>query len=346
LACRRCGSELSLHAVACVVCGNKALPALPPIDAVPLPRSVSLHNDTIELPALRPGDRPERVVRPTLAVLFRLAVGPAADYYTPRFLQYESAGHGAPGWHWPAMLLQSVWAFYRKLWLPGIFYALLPAAGALAFLSFAQTLDDWSVPWLLCAAVTMWLIPGVIAAVLSTPLLYGRIRRLVKRAERVAGDPAHAASLLASHRSTSLIAALIFGVGALILALFPIAPRVFTAYAEHVVRVQIAASLAALSPLKREVEEQWSYFARMPRPLADAANVARRWTQFFDDVTVNPITGRLRVGLGPSVPELWGKTILLAPATDWLQRIHWTCIPVDIPRHYLPKECRDGAETK
>ena len=251
-------------------------------------------------------------------------------------------GHGAPGWHWPALLLQSVWAFYRKLWLPGIFYALLPAAGALAFLSFAQTLDDWSVPWLLCAAVTMWLIPGVIAAILSTPLLYGRIRRLVQRAERVAGDPAHAASLLASHRSTSLIAALIFGVGALIVALSPIAPRVFTAYAEHVVRVQIEASLAALSPLKLEVEEQWSYFARMPRPLADAADVARRWTQFFDDVTVNPITGRLRVGLGPSIPELWGKTILVAPATDWLQRIHWTCIPVDIPRHYLPKECRDG----
>jgi hypothetical protein len=346
LACCRCGADLSLDATICVVCSNKALLARPPIDAEPLSRSVSLRHDTIELPALIPGDRPERVVRPTLAVLFRLAVGPAADYYTPRFLRYESAGHGAPGWHWSALLLQSVWAFYRKLWLPGIFYALLPAAGALAFLSFAQALDDWSIPWLLCAAVTIWLIPGVIAAVLSTPLLYGRIRRLVLRAERVSGDPAKAASLLASHRSTSLIAALIFGIGALFVALSPVAPRVLTAYAEHVVRLQIAASLAALSPLKREVEEQWSYFAAMPRPLADAADVARRWTQFFDDVTVNPITGRLRVGLGPSRPELWGKTILLAPATDWLQRIHWTCIPIDIPRDYLPKECREAGETK
>jgi len=346
LACRRCGFRFSLDAKTCVVCGNKDLPALPPIDAAPVSRQVSLRGDTVGLPALMPGDLQERVVRPTLAVLFRLAVGPAADYYTPRFLQYESAGHGAPGWHWPALLLQSVWAFYRKLWLPGIFYALLPAAGALAFVSFAQTLDDWSVPWLLCAAVTMWLIPGIIAAVLSTPLLYGRIRRLVRRAERVAGDPAHAASLLASHRSTSLIAALIFGIGTLIVALSPVAPRLFAAYAEHVVRAQIAASLSALSPLKREVEEQWSYFVSMPRPLADAAVVARRWTEFFDDVTVNPITGRLRVGLGPSIPELWGKTILLAPATDWLQRIHWTCIPVDIPRHYLPKECRAGVDEK
>ena len=150
--------------------------------------------------------------------------------------------------------------------------------------------------------------------------------------------------MLASRRSTSFIAALIFGVGALIIAFSPIAPRVLAAYAEHAVRTQIAASLSALSPLKREVEEQWLSLATMPRPLADAAMAARRWTQFLDDVSISPITGRLRIGLGPSIPELWGKTILLAPATDWLQRIHWTCIPVDIPRNYLPKECREGVK--
>ena len=307
-----------------------------------MPRhAVSLRHDTISLPGL---SESERVVRPSLAVLFRLAVGPAADYYTPRFLRYEGAGHGAPGWHWPALLLQSVWAFYRKLWLPGIFYALLPAAGALAFLTFAQNLDDWSIPWLLCAAVAIWLVPGIIAATLSTPLLFGRVRRLVRQAERVAGDPAQAAALLASHRSTSLLAALTFGCGALAVAFSPVAPRVSAAYGEHMVRAQIAASLSALSPLKREVEERFSYLSAMPRPLAEAALAARRWTEFLDDVSVSPLTGRLRIALGPAIPELWGKTILVAPATDWLQRIHWTCIPVDIPRNYLPKECRDGAK--
>jgi Pilin (bacterial filament) len=344
LACRRCGFRFSLDERTCVVCGNKDLPIPTVRDPVAPSRAVSLRDDTVSLPGLVNGDLEERVVRPTLAVLFRLAVGPAADYYTPRFLSYEGAGHGAPGWHWPALLLQSVWAFYRKLWLPGIFYALLPAAGALAFLRFAQNLDDWSVPWLLCAAVAIWLVPGIIAAVLSTPLLYGRVRRVVRRAERIAGDPAKAAALLASRRSTSLFAALIFGVGALIVSLSPVAPRMLAAYAEHAVRAQIAASLSALSPLKREVEEQWLSLATMPRPFADAAMAARRWTQFLDDVSISPITGRLRIGLGPSIPELWGKTILLAPATDWLQRIHWTCIPVDIPRNYLPKECREGTK--
>jgi len=345
LACRRCGFRFAADAKSCVVCGNKDPRTLSRVDA-PLSDPVSPSNDTVALPALGSNDLQERVVRPTLAVLFRLAVGPAADYYTPRFLRYESAGHGAPGWCWPALMLQSVWAFYRKLWLPGIFYALLPAAGTLMFVRFSQNLDDWSVPWLLCAAISIWLIPGIIAAVLSTSLLYGRVRRVVRRAERIACDPAQAASMLASRRSTSIVAALILGIGALIVALSPVAPKVVAAYAEHAVRTQIAASLSALTPLKREVEEQGSYFTAMPRPLAEAALVARRWTQFLDDVSINPITGRLRLALGPSIPELWGKTILLAPATDWLQRIHWTCIPVDIPRHYLPKECREGAETK
>ena len=229
LACRRCGFKFSLDERTCVVCGNKDLPVLPDRSPVAAVHAVSLRHDTVELPGLVAADMRERVVRPTLAVLFRLAVGPAADYYTPRFLKYEKAGHGAPGWHWPALMFQSVWAFYRKLWLPGIFYALLPAAGALAFVRIAQNLDDWSVPWLLCAVVSIWLVPGIIAAVLSTPLLYGRVRRLVRRAERLANDPAQAAALLASHRSTSIIAALIFGVGALLVALSPVAPRVAAA---------------------------------------------------------------------------------------------------------------------
>ena len=286
--------------------------------------------------------RNERVVRPTLAILYRLAVGPAADYYTPRFLKYERTGHGALGWHWPALLFGSIWAFYRKLWLAGMFYALLPAAGALAFLTFAQNLDDWSLPWLLCAAISMWLVPGVIAALLSTPLLYGRMRRVVRKTERVAGDPARAAAMLASYRSTSFVAALILGLGALVAALSPVAPSMMSAYAEHAVRAQVAARLSALTPLKREVEEQLSYVAAMPGPFNEAATAARRWTQFLDDVSISPLNGRMRLALGPSIPELWGKTILLAPATDWLQRIHWTCIPVDIPRNYLPKECREG----
>lgn len=296
-------------------------------------------DDTVQIPLHALGED-ETVVRPTLAVLFRLAVGPAADYYTPRFLQYERVGHGAPGWHWPALLFQCLWAFYRKLWLLGSFYAVLTAAGALTFLSLAENVDDWSLPWLVCAGACIWLGPGIVAALLATPIFYSRVRHLVHLAESHSRNAADAASMLAARRSTSLQGALLVGSAALLLALGPVVPNMQSAYEAHSIRAKIAESLRLTLPLRQEIEAQWSLLRAIPHAFDGASMVSLRWSHLLDDVNVSPINGRVRLGLGPSIPELWGKTILLAPATDWLQRIHWTCIPIDIPKQYLPKECR------
>ena len=330
MACSRCGYRFTADARTCAVCNGSHVPVVAGAGAL------TLRDDTVQIPML--GD--DRVVRPTLAVLFRLAVGPAADYYTPRFLRYEQAGHGMPGWHWPALLFQCLWAFYRKLWLLGVFYAALTAAGATLFLSLAENIDDWSLPWLVCAGACVWLGPGIVAALVSTPLLYSRIRRMVSRAESRSRDAADAASMLAGRSATSCSGALLFGGAALLLALGPVAPNVQSAYEAHAVRAKIEESLSATLPLRQEIEEQWSRLQVIPHAFDGASMVALRWSHLLDDVNVSPVNGRVRLGLGPSVPELWGKTILLAPATDWLQRIHWTCIPIDIPKRYLPKECR------
>ena len=50
--------------------------------------------------------------------------------------------------------------------------------------------------------------------------------------------------------------------------------------------------------------------------------------------------GRIKLALGPAVPALDGKTILIAPTRDANDRWKWMCIPVDIPKRWLPKECR------
>ena len=36
-------------------------------------------------------------------LLFRMAVGPGADYYAPRFLEYERVGRSFPSWNWAAL---------------------------------------------------------------------------------------------------------------------------------------------------------------------------------------------------------------------------------------------------
>ena len=49
---------------------------------------------------------------------------------------------------------------------------------------------------------------------------------------------------------------------------------------------------------------------------------------------------QVRIALGPTVPELSGKTILLSPSRGADDHVQWLCVPVDIPARYLPKECR------
>jgi hypothetical protein len=46
------------------------------------------------------------------------------------------------------------------------------------------------------------------------------------------------------------------------------------------------------------------------------------------------------VRFGPSLPELNGKAILLAPIRNAQQQVRWLCVPVDIAAAYLPPECQ------
>jgi Protein of unknown function (DUF2628) len=327
--CRRCGDPVRSDAHQCSRCGaRRATEDLPP----------SLFLDTIPFPGMGRAEEETRV-RPALAVLYRVAVGPSADYYAPRFLRYEKSGHGAPGWHWPSFWLPSVWAFYRKLWFVGFLFALLPIAGAFAFGALAARIDHASVPWLLGAAVLIWLLPGVIPALVANSLLYRRVRRIVQRAEASTGSAAQVASLLARRSPVSIGAALMLGGGALMLAAQVIAPGVRTAWFEHEVRTHLAAALASVRPVQKQIEDSWERFRAIPRLIDATALRTQAAAAFLDEVSFRPANGRLRLALGPSIPELFGRSILLAPAVDSLQHIEWLCIPIDIPAQYLPKEC-------
>jgi hypothetical protein len=306
-----------------------------PIDAVAIPRLENFH-----LPAAIVGDPDERRVRPSLAVLYRLAVGPAADYYAPRFLKFEQVGHSTPGWHWAAMLFPPVWAFYRKLWVSGVVYATMPVAGALAVHALGERIDDWNVPWLIGAAILIWLLPALCAATLADSLLYNRIRRLVRRTEARTVNAAHAAQLLSERNPTSGLGGLLLGVGSVALALGIVAPDLFRAYTEHSVRAQVAETLASVKGVQTQVEEQFERSGRAPLRRDELPLEPTAWAHMLEELSLNPSTGRLRLSLGPAVPELWGKTLLLAPALDVFQRVRWFCIPIDIPEKYLPKECR------
>ena len=69
---------------------------------------------------------------------------------------------------------------------------------------------------------------------------------------------------------------------------------------------------------------------------------AQPGAESLEKVSVSLTNGRVRLALDSSIPELSGRSILLAPAIDRQRQVRWICIPVDIPARYLPEECRQG----
>jgi hypothetical protein len=171
-------------------------------------------------------------------------------------------------------------------------------------------------------------------------LLYRRIRRLVRRAEAHSINAADAARVITERDPTSGVGGLLLGVGAIAMALGLAAPDLFNAWSEHTVREQVSATLAAVKDVQQKVEERYERTGRPPQQRDELPLTPTAWARMLDELSLNPATGRLRLSLGPAVPELWGKTLLLAPALDVFQRVRWYCIPIDIPSKYLPKECR------
>jgi hypothetical protein len=112
------------------------------------------------------------------------------------------------------------------------------------------------------------------------------------------------------------------------------------AYNDHAVRVKVGKALVGVAPIKEQIEHSWAAFQRWPRPANALEIPARAGAVLFDEVAVDPSTGRVKLEVGPSIPELGDKSILLVPAVDDAERVRWFCVPIGIPDRYLPQVCR------
>jgi hypothetical protein len=298
--------------------------------------------DTVRLKP-RPGAADdERVVRPSLAIMFRMAVGPGADYYAPRFMEFERIGRSLPGWNWASLWIPSVWAFYRRLWVAGVAYALWPLVAVAAFRLIEPYLGDSGTAWLACAVLLIWLVPGVVASLLADTLLYRSARRLVRKAETTTARAQDAVKMLARHSLISPVSGVFLGGAAALLAIYVAAPSLQSAYADRIVRTRVAEAVSVIAPVQRTGDARWGSSTSAAVSDVYESLGERLRAALVDNVEVSPVTGRVRLTLGPSIPEIAGSVILLAPALDPSQQLKWICVPVGIPARYLPQECRKG----
>jgi hypothetical protein len=295
--------------------------------------------DSIVFPADVRAQQDERRVRPALAVLFRIAVGPRADYYARRFVQFERTGHSAPSWNWPAFACAPVWAFYRRLWGYGVACALLSLVGALAFTTLELARDGSRMAWWACAAFFCWLLPATVSATFANTFYYRRVRYLVRQAETNTRSAEVAANRLFHRQPTDALLALLLGTGILLCVGSLIGSRLHVAYHAHTLRGALSQVIAAVAPLQRQVEEQWTRSGAIPFAPDYEAVRTNPSLRLVAAVDLNRNNGRVRIDLGDAVPELEGRSILLAPALDAWQKLHWLCVPIDIPAAYVPASC-------
>jgi hypothetical protein len=304
----------------------------------PAARSFTLNDGDptdIRVPALGPT---EKVVRPVLAVLFRVAIGPHADRYAPRFLAYERAGGPVPGWHWPSLLVPTLWAFYRRLWLSGFCFALLRVAAVVAFVLLLPSLEESSVLWHVFGALLVLIVPGIVPAALADWLLYRRVRTLVRQAEAHSKTASEALAKLGANRPTSGGAAVLLTFAMICAAVATLGPTLWTRYNEQVVRFKVADTLAAVHWLQEKIDD--ARYGEAALPTLSDVRVAADVAKLISDIDVSPLTGRVWLGFSDALPQLAGKRILLAPLRDEWEQTRWMCIPVDIPAKYLPKACQ------
>lgn len=300
------------------------------------PNAAALDVDNVDIPV--PGlAAPEKVVRPVLAVLFRVAIGPRADRYTPRFLAFERNGRNLFSWHWPSLIAPSLWAFYRKLWVSGVVFALLRLSVVAAFILLAPSFGYSDPFWYGVGILVALILPGIVPAALADWLLYRRVRALVRAAEACSVNAAQAAAWLNALRPTSETTAVLLSFAVVCAGIATLGPAVWSNYADHVVRLQVTDTIAAVRWVQQRVEAE---LERGGEP--DVAVAGPTAAPTLDNLDVSPSSGRVRLWFGPAVPELAGKWILLAPARADGERVRWLCIPVDIPARYLPRSCRDS----
>jgi len=232
-----------------------------------------------------------------------------------------------------------LWAFYRRLWMYGAVCALLPLVGAAGFTAIDAWLGDSSLIWWIGALLCVWLLPAIAASAFANTFYYRGIRALVRQAERSARSPEMAARRLMNRAPTDPISGALLGVAALLFVASLAGARLQTAYHEHGIRGKVAQAIAAMKPLQRQVEEDWIRARALPER-ADYGAVAReRGSALIQAFELSLRSGRVRFDLGPGVPELQGRSILLAPAVDAWQNLRWLCIPIDIPVSYVPAAC-------
>ena len=158
-----------------------------------------------------------------------------------------------------------------------------------------------------------------------------------RAATKGAADAVHE---LSRRAPTSIGAALLLGGGALVGMIGVVVPPMYSAYVEAGVRAQVKQVLGAVRGLEEDIESTWFSARLLPRQ-TDHATLRCACGCRTDRGGARPSAHRARSpgaragGPGARRQDAPDRARRATLSDRW----NWMCVPVDIPRRYLPKEC-------
>lgn len=275
-------------------------------------------------------------------LLWKAAVGRRSDYYLPRFAKYERQKRSFPSWHWPALFIAFWWALYRKAWGGAVLFFFLPILIGLLFAIGASLLPP---EYSIAANVAHWmgiLAAYVLPAMLANGVYYRRVKAWVHEARSRYPDSATQVAYLTGKGGTSGGVAVVAASALVAVPLIGIVAAIaLPAYQDYVVRTKVATVMAAVEPLKQQIESHVSENNSLPREIDLGTFRGTQGAKYIDDIRFDNATGTITIVFGVIDSRLNGKSIEWVPSEAPGQPTNWVCRTVDrVPAQLLPAVCR------
>jgi hypothetical protein len=276
------------------------------------------------------------------AALWEAAVGKNSRYYLPRFSAFHRSGNRWRSWHWPALFIPVWWALYRKLWGAAAFFYFLPflifILAAVGVGASGPNNDVVSGAILVACLPTNWFLSAIIA----NGWYYGRTKARVEEAKTRFPERVSQLAYLAVRGGTGGAAFVVIGILAFIMLLGVLAAIALPAYQDYVLRAKVSETLAALQPLKQQVEDQWARYGSTPEEL-DLRSLPNEG-RYIGSVRYDRnggCCGSIFIRF-TGVESLEGKTVSMAFVAQGRPdlSVTWVCRNVDAPERLLPRDCR------
>ena len=283
------------------------------------------------------------------AQLYRAAVGEAkAEFYVPRFLDFDAPGASKASWNWAAFFGGVIWLLYRRMYgLAAIYYFAIPIALTIVVAivgSFAGKNSGAILQLVVWIAISFVLLP-----MYANAIYHDTIKKRIAKLSAHAPSPEALVQRVIGQASTSGGAVVVILAVIAIPVIGILAAIAIPAYQDYVIRAQVTEGLMLAAPVKAGVAEVFAKHETWPAEIAELGIDGERLRgKYVESVRLDE-DGTVLIHYGNAAHmKIAGQTLDLRPLPTQGGGMEWSCgyaaadgtTQTTIEQKYLPRLCR------